>query len=292
LPTNQPQSFKESQAYHWLYATNFGAWIIGNTPFSTQQVNLLHLWSLSIEEQFYLLWPAIVLIVSHRALIGICLSLCASALLLRCLFCIAGVDDYSAYYLTPCRWDGLAAGALVAVLKEQRPDFQRLLWPSRVVATLCAAFLLAFFFTAKGLWPHHWLMKTIGLSIVTAMFAAVLVIILANRDGALGRGASLPVLRFFGKYSYGLYIIHGALMPALHRLIPVAPWVAAFDGWTGLAIGSIGATKLAICTCLAMASFHFYEMPFLRLKRYFSQPELRPGGAIEAEQPPPARAAE
>ncbi|WP_426527972.1 acyltransferase family protein [Bradyrhizobium sp. McL0615] len=264
----EPRSFVESQSYHWFYATNFGAWIIGGNPFSTHQFNLLHLWSLSIEEQFYLVWPAVVLLANNRVLVAICVFLCSSALLLRCLLCLVGVEDYSAYYLTPCRWDGLAAGALIAILSPTK--LQRLCKPAKIIASACGLFLVVVFFIIRGLWPHHWLMKTAGLSIITTMFACVLIVILIDRDGALARVARLRPLIFLGKYSYGIYIIHGALMPALHQMLPVAPWVGSFGGWIGFGAFLLAATKLGICISLAVASFYFYEMPFLRLKRFFT----------------------
>ena len=78
-----------------------------------------------------------------------------------------------------------------------------------------------------------------------------------------------PVLRSFGKYSYGLYVIHGVLRPQLWRLFSIERLIR-------LCGSEILAQVLHLCLCtavcfaLAVGSFHLYEAPFLRLKRYFS----------------------
>ena len=73
---------------------------------------LSHLWSLAIEEQFYLIWPAVVWFVPPGRLKWICIALAVTAAGLRPF---AGSQDQAAYRLTPCRMDSLALGAFVAI---------------------------------------------------------------------------------------------------------------------------------------------------------------------------------
>jgi peptidoglycan/LPS O-acetylase OafA/YrhL len=265
------ESLRETQAYHWIYATNIGSWIIGGRPFSTEQINLLHLWSLSIEEQFYIFWPVIVFSMSKRGVLYTCVLLFISAPIFRCIFFSIDPEDFSAYYLTPCRWDGLAAGALVACLadKYKTNDLVRFNRLATIAALFGAGVLLIFFFVMKGLWAHHAFMKLAGFSIAAAMFAGLLILVVANPNGKIAKILAIKPLCFYGKYSYGLYVLHGAMMPAFLFLIPVEPWIAAFSGWTSTAVFSLTAIKIAASTALALLSWHFYEKQFLKLKDQF-----------------------
>lgn len=102
----------------------------------------------------------------------------------------------------------------------------------------------------------------------------------AAPSSALSRPLASSPLRFYGKYSYGMYVIHALMMSALLLLFPTDKWMAAFADRTMLGSVSLTFVKIAICTVLAIISFHCYEMPFLRLKRYFTtKPSERSGPA-------------
>jgi peptidoglycan/LPS O-acetylase OafA/YrhL len=72
-----------------------------------------HLWSLSVEEQFYLIWPVIVFAISRAALIRLTIGLAVGALALRLTFVAMQVSWEAAYVLLPARMDALALGALL-----------------------------------------------------------------------------------------------------------------------------------------------------------------------------------
>ena len=83
-------------------------------------------------------------------------------------------------------------------------------------------------------------------------------------------------LRFFGKYSYGLYLIHGLLVALLLWVFPTPQWMALFAGWPTTGVFSLAALKIALCVPLAVLSFHLFEERFLNLKRFFVASERRP----------------
>jgi peptidoglycan/LPS O-acetylase OafA/YrhL len=131
-------------------------------------------------------------------------------------------------------------------------------------------FLGIYFFANKGLWSTAPMMVTIGVSVVAATFTGLIILAL-DPSTSIARQLDITPMRFFGKYSYGLYVIHGALGPLLATAIPTGAWIAAFNGWTLLAAFLLAAIKIAICTGLAIVSYHFYEVRFLRLKRFFER---------------------
>src|SRR5260221_10990143 len=112
---------------------------------------MAHLWSLAVEEQFYLLWPAIVLVASRPALIRICIGCAALALAVRIGLRFSALPWYSCLLLSPARLDDLSLGALVAVLLRvpgAKPVIAR--WCSRVAVAagaVCGGIFLSRRFT-------------------------------------------------------------------------------------------------------------------------------------------------
>lgn len=74
------------------------------------------LWSLSVEEQFYLIWPLVIFSFSHRNLFRICLGIMIGEILVRLILTASGTNWFALYTLTPARANSLAAGALLALL--------------------------------------------------------------------------------------------------------------------------------------------------------------------------------
>jgi peptidoglycan/LPS O-acetylase OafA/YrhL len=268
------EPYREIQAYYWLYLSNVSRWFVNEDALSALQspISFGHLWSLAVEEHFYLAWPAVVLILSIGTLRIVCCALLISALLLRCLAAFVLSDNgMHPFLLTPLRWDALAAGALVATwyVSGGISGLQRLgHWPGVVISTGSATLILLFYLL-KGLWPDHWAVRSIGLSIVAVLCAAFLIKILLSQDRFIGKVAASKLLRFFGTYSYGLYLIHGFLRPTLDNLLPVGPWLNFFSFAPLLGLFAVALTKIGICTVLAVCSWHGFEYPILKLKRYF-----------------------
>jgi peptidoglycan/LPS O-acetylase OafA/YrhL len=278
------EPIRNAQAVHWLYATNFAFWLLPKEVLSVHYIELRHFWSLAVEEHFYLFWPALVWALNPKPLKQVCIGLIVSALAFRLLGVYLGAS--SGYFtLTFCRWDALAAGALIAVLVHSRAStIGRMQVPAIAVTLLGSAYLLIFFFANKGLWAAAPMMLTVGLSVIAATFAG-LVVLAMNPANAVAQCLDISPLRFFGKYSYGLYVIHGLMTPLLLDFFPADRWIAAFNGWTFVAVFSLAAVKTAICSALAIISFHFYEMPFLQMKQYFRSKPAKFEAATEETIP-------
>jgi peptidoglycan/LPS O-acetylase OafA/YrhL len=88
--------------------------------------NFHHFWSLAIEEHFYLIWLLFVCIFSRRLLMKLCLAVAAASFLLRLIVVLSGARPLIGFFFTPCRLDGLLAGALVALAWRDPADWARL----------------------------------------------------------------------------------------------------------------------------------------------------------------------
>ncbi len=105
--------FKEvakHQLWLWTYTANIGQYWTGKLLFASGWVEANHLWSLAVEEQFYLVWPAIVLLFSRHALMRLCIFIIASAFIFRVMSQTMG-DGFVLW-----RADALIVGGLRAIL--------------------------------------------------------------------------------------------------------------------------------------------------------------------------------
>lgn len=228
-----------------------------------------HLWSLAVEEQFYMVWPwMVILLATRRRILRASLYGCVAALILRLVLARLPFADYGFIYLElPTRADALLMGAALAMLVRD-PGFMARLSLSRIrIIGLLAAFgflamslrLHSFFF---GLAP----IDTWGISL-TALASACVLLLSLQPQSWTNRILSHRVLRFYGRYSYGLYLFHFAPAKYLERYL--LPNVSAHIQ-SALIAGIIDlAIVLGASTGLAVLSFHFIEEPFLRMKRRF-----------------------
>jgi peptidoglycan/LPS O-acetylase OafA/YrhL len=222
------------------------------------------LWSLSVEEQFYLLWPAVVAKVSTRNLTVICLALCLVEPFLRWLSASGHLplgDVKTATYLIA---DNLALGALAAIFARSR--FGTLRNGTRLGVALC---LLGGLIFAIG-HPFGILTRTtvVGETLQSVpwniFFTGILLFTLGTRSPFFSSIWTAP-LRFLGYISYGLYLIHVLIFfwydeafpyitnPTLHHLMQRSLVRFFVCG--------------AVAIYIAWLSRRFYEEPFLRMGR-------------------------
>jgi peptidoglycan/LPS O-acetylase OafA/YrhL len=195
-------------------------------------------------------------------------ALAVGALLLRCaLFPFFSYPAPALYVLTPCRLDGLALGALIALAmrgKDGPATLQRLARISFPVLSFIVAILVA---RRRGWSQYGLVQQTIGYSLTAAVWACLLIVTLVEPPWT--RAFSARWLRFLGKYSYGIYVIHALVFDYLTRLFDFAgaphfsPMKAILHG-AAFVISAFGLSILA-----AMLSWRVIEQPFLRLKAFF-----------------------
>lgn len=234
-------------------------------------VSLLHLWSLSVEEQFYLFWPLLIFFVTCRRRFGwVCIGLSGFALAIRILLLATlpiGTAYELCYALLPTHMDGFLYGALAALWIRSRP--LQSIQPLARRISLGAGVGLACIFAFAGSDFHSRSMTLAGYPILAALFASVLLQALAPHSWA-SRLGNVRILRFFGKYSYGLYVYHVLFWPASAKLMPILQRKTH-----SLAIGGLLYVFLALASSVAAAviSYHLYEKRWLAMKRFFEYKE-------------------
>ena len=266
--TSDVQQFRDAQPWLWTYTANY--WFSTREHWSPWAEAVVHLWSLSVEEQFYLVWPVVVWYFSRRNLIRLCVLVMLGALAVRLWFTARGMDGFVMYTWTPTRADSLAAGAIVALLLRG-PGGERFV--RRVVAFGGAIgfVLLAFLLPAFDPTKHPWRATVIYTDL--ALICTALVFWSTDARSLWGipkRFYELRGLRIIGRYSYGLYVLHLPLMYAItfaaHRWGLHDPNHATWR--SGLAMMAVSA---ALTFAAAVVSFHAFEQPLLRLKRYIPE---------------------
>lgn len=223
-----------------------------------------HFWSLAVEEQFYLLWPFIVWHFGDRIkLLRISVLIMVTALLVRIALLSAGASATVVYTMLFTRMDSLICGGALALL-VRGPARDRL--PVRPVLVVSGLVSVAVFAYTRSPLHEAPLMLTVGFSSI-AFFCAGLVYLAWRQDTAFARWLCSPFLRFFGRYSYGLYVFHGLLVAPLFPL--VYPLQRAVHS---VALGGVLyiVLSLGLAVGISMLSYHFYEEPILRLKRRFA----------------------
>ena len=177
------------------------------------------LWSLAVEEQFYFVWPWAVYYLSERALARLAATLLVLAPLLRLLCTPLFAEHWSIYLLTPFRMDLLAAGALLAIGWHRRRE--AVLRLARFGPALAAAGVLALallsrqplFHTTANTWQSN-----------LFLYELTLVVSLGLVLWALGGRRIAPLrfapLRYVGRISYSMYLIHLTLILGFDHLIP------------------------------------------------------------------------
>jgi peptidoglycan/LPS O-acetylase OafA/YrhL len=266
------------QGWNWTYCTNIGMVFDEGSGFLCDYICFSHFWSLAVEEHFYLVWPAIIYITPEQYVKRVCIGCMGLAMAGRFVAVMIHDLPHVYFFLTPFRLDTLAmGGAIAASLKDGTlEDYRRWIYGTGVVTA--SALLIAFVYW-RCLPARHWLNHLLGYTMYGAAFAAILVFALEARPTGFGeRVLGNGVLVFFGKYSYGLYVIHGMLSPLIARWIPVDDWGSTLGS---VVLGSICCTsaRVGIVVVLAFLSWHLFEKHFLKLKAFFEYQRLpRYGG--------------
>ncbi len=268
-------SLASHQFWLWAYLTNYVQPTGGPDWVRREYVEpgwslFTHFWSLAVEEQFYLVWPAVVFFLNRRTLMAICGVLMATALVIRISRAVSHADLQSSYYYTFCRMDALAAGALLALASRGARGMHGLVKPAKWIGLAAGAGLLALFiWRGESFSFKDPAVNTAGFSLLACFFAPILLwAVLAPEASAPGRFFNFAGLKFLGKYSYGLYVLHGLLHPALDRFFPIERLSLVLHSTL---LGSMTHLALAagISLLAAVASWHLYEKHFLKLKRFF-----------------------
>lgn len=210
----------------------------------------------------------------------------AMALLLRLGLLAAGASSFAMHVTTICRADSLLLGGALAMLYRSKrwTGVQHLAPWGFVGVTIAIVASIVLLEPVLTTHPLGYVMWGEGLRFtVLALGFASLIAWSLKSDSACHWIFQRGWLRFLGKYSYGIYVLHVLVLAVMNL-----PLRAALLGLTHsklVAVVGAGLTSLTVSIAAAYLSYHLYERPFLRLKHHFdyARPTLNHGSPEDAE---------
>lgn len=261
------QGFRDVSGWHFAYLSNLDGvrYITTDAGTILRHPSTAHFWSLAIEEQFYLLYPLLAVLLTRHTLFWVLCAAVAAAPAWR-IFCIFILDPsypHTGLMLLPGVMDSLCLGALAALYQRgSLPVRQPMKKYIRTACTCCAI-------VASGLLVLYWQDTAVRLYLalfdsVLALICATVVILLVNLPGA-SRGSHFlraRNLRLIGRISYGLYIYHAFATHILSWLLLQVNMELQRETmlYTGL--------LYLMAFSLAYVSWHLIERPLLAFKPY------------------------
>jgi peptidoglycan/LPS O-acetylase OafA/YrhL len=249
----------------WWYFGYISNWKPGHgasDPF------LGHFWSLAVEEQFYIWWPAMVFLVPRKALGWAFTGIIAIAVLLRITMAAHGTDWNTVYRLTPTRMDALALGAVAALVMRNDLWRERFRKAARIAFVLSAAMFVATVAICGDVTWANRLIQTTGSVAIEIAFTALVFMAALPEDNWVKRIGTTRWLMAFGKYSYTIYVIHIAVFGHLVQLIGWADKTFGLPWNIPARVGYV-LVMTAVVFGLALLSWQYIESPLLSLKRRF-----------------------
>lgn len=246
------------------------AYLANLTPLLGVAIGYSVLWSLAVEEQFYLFWPAVVRNVSTRWLLRIGVAIVALSPVSRLLtFYFGRQNGYVSFQSYDYTWnsaDGLACGVILCVLLREFTPRRRSLFRALCILLLISAAIWALgspFGIITRQRPMGAALQVVPWHFAFTALVGLFLLAGTSRYAAMVRPRSL---RFFGEISYGLYLAHVLIFD-------LYDWLVRRCGWQPVrTAGRFGALALRfLCagiaaTVIAYLSRRYFEEPFLRLK--------------------------
>ncbi len=270
-------AFFQSLPWHGAYLTNIRLAVADS--WSVAPMKTGHLWSLAVEEQFYLVWPAVMAIVLSRskagrvALIRICIALVVASIAFR--LWVHPKHGLAAFTLLIARMDALVIGAAISLWIRGPKGVTVALQTSKPVLLVVGTALIGLGLLSASPYSYlHPLQQGAGYTLWAALFGAVLIRSATRQSELVDRVLTVRPLLATGRISYGLYLLH---FPVIYLLDSA--------GLTSTGPIVFGLAVISVSFVAAQLSWVLIESPILRLKSYFPydgspKPSDRPSPSV------------
>jgi peptidoglycan/LPS O-acetylase OafA/YrhL len=213
------------------------------------------LWSLAVEEHFYLIFPALMILLlwrrlSYRAIGWILISACLLAPLWRTYLFLEGADFYRLYVASDVRFDGLLAGAAMALLANPALSDSSPLRRRRIL--YAASSIAALVFVTVVLAPHEFNV-TIGDTVLYVCLVPLFWLVITRPGGVVGRILNNRIVAHIGVLSFSIYLLHRLVIWTVSEYVDVPP--------------AIDLLSLIATVALAQIMYMFVEKPLAGLRK-------------------------
>ena len=256
--------YKEHQVWFWTYLQNWPLIIKSDG----NGIALNHYWSLAIEEQYYLLWPLIILLLKKpKRILIFCILILASVIAAR-FYIWENSDHYPAYEraFLFTRIDGILIGSMLAAIYKINVNLLRKYFTFFILTLTVVNYF--FYLFKKNQSPDFPVWAIAGFTTFSLIFAMAVYEAVMKDNRFIIFFLTNPVLRFLGKYSFGFYIFHWPVFlltkPYTDKLIA---GITSKDELLFKIFSSLLATLAGLF--VSIVSYHLFEKHFLKLKKYF-----------------------
>lgn len=248
-----------------LYLSFLGNWAVVFNGYG-YFTNISHLWTISVEEQFYFIWPLILLLITNfKKTLAIGFTIIIVSLLVRLNLALRLVEHPGIYTNTFARMDTLILGALLALIIFQKPITLKLAKKVSKTYYVILAFATFLLFLSKiNVFDPKSVIEVVFGYLIVGLFMVYFCLCAIVTKSAFSNFLSKKMFVWPGKISYGLYIWH---MLAINIAIQLSKS-------TNIALFLVLSFGLTIT--FGLLSYKFYETPFLKLKSKFTRIASRP----------------
>lgn len=249
------------EIWHWLISYTMNVYV---SLRGDENYLFSNFWSLAVEEQFYVVWPWVVLFAPRKWLLPATLVMIASGPAWRMYAFTHGLNFVALYKMTPACLDSLGMGALLAQARHSlltketiRKYVNRLILPVGLVLSVCLWALVYFEIN----WSANIVLFDLSVAMIFCWFINSASMGFGGVAGSLM--ASRPLV-YCGKISYGIYVYHQFTPPILGFLSAKAGFSYQPHGWLSLVLG------VSLTLVFSSLSWYLLEQPVSNLKRHFS----------------------
>lgn len=254
--------YRQHSWWLWSYLQN---WLYIFNP-SHDTTMLHHFWSLAVEEQFYLLWPLVILWVRKPAYLLLLLAITLLLVMgIRVVVWNQHIENLAYFnFYTFSRIDGICIGSMLALVRII--DTQWITRYNTVLVLGFAAINFAFFFINRYSGFNFPFVAIIGYTTFAFMLALLVNEALEDRNKVVKLLFDNTIMRFFGRISYGFYVFHWPVY------LIIAPRLAGFfESYLSprLSLTSASLLSTALAVVISVFSYRYFESFFIRKKKAY-----------------------